>query len=71
MAHKEAKVGALGPVEEIKILAWRRMYLEHHKDPRDPRRCAAVGCFGPFPCDRRLEAAELLIVAGVGVPSRE
>lgn len=54
-----------------KIAAWRRMYLEHHKDPDEPRRCAAVGCHSRFPCGRRLEAAELLIVAGVGVPSRE
>jgi hypothetical protein len=47
------------------------MYLEHHKDPDEPRRCAADGCYSRFPCGRRLEAAELLIVAGVGVPSRE
>jgi hypothetical protein len=53
-----------------KIEAWRRMYHEHGMDPTDSRRCAAVGCIGRFPCSYRIEAAELLIVAGVGVPGR-
>jgi hypothetical protein len=53
-----------------KIEAWRRMYAEHGMHPNDPRRCAAVGCVGRFPCTYRIEAAELLIVAGVGVPGR-
>ena len=69
--RRRTSLGATTRPSDEKIAAWRRMYLEHHKDPDDPQRCAAVGCFGRFPCDRRLEAAELLIVAGVGVPSRE
>lgn len=57
--------------QKTKIARWRQTYLEHRKDPDEPRRCGAVGCYSRFPCGRRLEAAELLIVAGVGVPSRE
>ena len=58
-----------GPTAE-KIKAWRRMYLEHGKHPTDGWRCAAIGCIGRFPCSYRIEAAELLIMAGVGVPGR-
>ena len=58
------------PPSVEKIEQWRRIYREHSKHPEDPRRCGAVGCYGPFPCSYRIEAAELLIVAGVGVPHR-
>jgi hypothetical protein len=52
------------------IEQWRRTYREHAKHPDDARRCGAVGCYGPFPCSYRLDAAELLILAGVGVSER-
>jgi len=54
--------------DPAKIAIWRRIYLEHGRHPTEPRRCAAKGCHGRFPCFERMETAELLIVAGVGVP---
>jgi hypothetical protein len=51
-----------------KIDRWRRTFLEHHEHAAIPRRCAADGCGRRFPCPERIEAAELLIVAGIGVP---
>ncbi|MDG4821681.1 hypothetical protein O7635_07420 [Asanoa sp. WMMD1127] len=55
--------------DPAQIEVWNRAYLTHGRDERDPQACAATGCPGRFPCAARLEAAELLIVAGVGVPT--
>ncbi|HEV7709065.1 MAG TPA: hypothetical protein VGP16_12785 [Asanoa sp.] len=50
------------------VAAWNHTYLEHTRDQQDPKRCAVPGCTGRFPCAPRVEAAELLILAGIGVP---
>jgi hypothetical protein len=57
------------PPDAAQIEAWNRMYLEHRRDRDDRTRCAKPDCLGRFPCAARLEAAELLIVAGIGVPT--
>ncbi|GIF53765.1 hypothetical protein DFJ67_1791 [Asanoa ferruginea] len=54
--------------DPAQVEAWNRTYLEHTRDPQDPSRCAVSGCTGRFPCAPRVEAAELLILAGIGVP---
>ena len=55
--------------DPAQVAAWNRIYLEHRRDRGDPKRCAVAGCEGRFPCAQRVEAAELLILTGVGLPS--
>jgi len=57
------------PPTKATVAAWTRIYLAHGRDADDPRKCAARNCWGRFPCQTRMEAAELLIVCGVGVPA--
>jgi len=64
------RIAQPGRPDPVKIEAWRRTYLEHTRHSTDPLRCAAPGCFGRFPCAYRMEAAELLITAGAGVPHK-
>ncbi|GIF65331.1 hypothetical protein Ais01nite_33660 [Asanoa ishikariensis] len=56
------------PPDPARVEAWNRSYLEHGRNPNDPTRCAIAGCLGRFPCAFRVEAAELLIVAGIDLP---
>ena len=56
------------PEDPAQVEAWSRTYVEHGRDPANPRRCAVPACGGRFPCAARVEAAELLVLAGVGVP---
>jgi hypothetical protein len=54
--------------DPAQVAAWNQTYLEHRRDRQDRQRCAVTGCTGRFPCAPRVEAAELLILAGIGVP---
>jgi hypothetical protein len=54
--------------DPARVEAWNRTYLDHSRNPDDPSRCAIPDCLGRFPCAFRLEAAELLIVAGIDLP---
>jgi hypothetical protein len=54
--------------DQARVEAWNRTYREHARNPADPTRCAVPDCLGRFPCAFRLEATELLIVAGIGLP---
>ena len=54
--------------DPAQVDAWNRAYLEHARRPDDRSRCKMPGCLGRFPCAFRVEAAELLILAGIGIP---
>ncbi|MEV0713793.1 hypothetical protein [Asanoa sp. NPDC050611] len=55
--------------DEAQIDAWNQTYLSHRRDPQTRTECAMPDCHGRFPCALRLDAAELLILAGIGVPT--
>ena len=57
------------PPDPARVEAWNRTFREHARNPDDPTRCAIPDCRGRFPCAFRVEAAELLIVAGIGLPA--
>ena len=54
--------------DPARVEAWNRTYRDHSRNPDDPTRCAIPACLGRFPCAFRLEATELLIVAGIDLP---
>ncbi|GIF78330.1 hypothetical protein Asi02nite_78480 [Asanoa siamensis] len=54
--------------DPAKVDEWNRTYLEHSRSSDDPTSCAVTDCLGRFPCAARVEVAELLIMAGLGVP---
>ncbi|GAA1844844.1 hypothetical protein [Asanoa iriomotensis] len=55
--------------DPAQVEAWNRTYLSHRRDEHDRTRCALPDCPSRFPCAARLDAAELLILAGIGVPT--
>ncbi len=57
--------------DPARVEAWNSTYRDHGRNPDDPSRCAIPACLGRFPCAFRLEATELLIVAGIDLPDAQ